>query len=274
LGARSKVLLLVSVLSTCVGLAALPTSHSGPGEAEPLAGSEEAAAFSDTGSPVEATVELPTPPPWEPAADAATLPPAEPAAASDPGVLPPAEPALSPAVAPAEPALPSAAAPAPPAPPVAPAAPPAPVAPSMPADAIVPLERAALKPVLMQAAADNGLPSDLVMAQAWAESSWQDSVVSSADAVGVLQITAPTVDFVSHQLLSLDHPLDALNPVDNARMGTRYLRHLLGKTDNNLRQALIAYNQGLGALRRNGPYAEAERYADRVIALRPLFATK
>ena len=144
----------------------------------------------------------------------------------------------------------------------------------MPADTIVPLERAALKPVLMQAAADNGLPSDLVMAQAWAESSWQDSVVSSADAVGVLQITAPTVDFVSHQLLDLDHPLDALNPVDNARMGARYLRHLLGKTDNNLRQALIAYNQGLGALHRNGPYAEAQRYADRVIALRPMFATK
>jgi soluble lytic murein transglycosylase-like protein len=144
----------------------------------------------------------------------------------------------------------------------------------MPADAIVPLDRAALKPILMQAAADNGLPSDLVMAQAWAESGWQESVVSSADAVGVLQLTAPTVDFVSHQLLQLDHPLDALNPTDNARMGTRYLRHLLGKTDNDLRQALIAYNQGLGALRQNGPYPEAQRYADRVLALRPMFSAR
>lgn len=261
--ARSKALLLVSVLTTCAGLAALPANQSGPGEAEPLVGADEVAAISDTGSQVEATVELPTPPRWVPVADVPTPPPAEPVAASDPGALPPTEPALPPADVPA-----------PPAPPVAPAAPPAPVGPSMPADAIVPLERAALKPVLMQAAADNGLPSDLVMAQAWAESSWQDSVVSSADAVGVLQITAPTVDFVSRQLLALDHPLDALNPVDNARMGARYLRHLLGKTDNNLRQALIAYNQGLGALRRNGPYAEAQRYADRVIALRPMFATK
>jgi soluble lytic murein transglycosylase-like protein len=212
--ARSKFLLLASVLSTCVGLAAVSTGRSGPVEAEPQAGSGEAAvAVSDIEPAASATVDLPMPPP-------------------------------------------------------------APVLPLMPADAIVPLERAALKPVLMQAAADNGLPSDLVMAQAWAESSWQDSVVSSADAVGVLQLTAPTVDFVSHQLLSLAQPLDALNPSDNARMGTRYLRHLLAKTDNNLRQALIAYNQGLGALRRNGPSPEAQRYADRVLALRPMFVTR
>ena len=259
--ASSKLLLLVSVLLTCAGLAAVATDQRGPGDPEPLVGSGEAAAISATGSAAPATVELPAPPPTRPAADAATPPPVEPAAASDPGDLP------------AEPALPPVAAPTPPAPPVATAPPPAPVAPAMPADAIVPLDRAALKPILMQAAADNGLPSDLVMAQAWAESSWQDSVVSSADAVGVLQLTGPTVDFVSHQLLRLDRPLDALNPSDNARMGTRYLRHLLAKTDNNLRQALIAYNQGLGALRRNGPYPEALRYADRVLALRPMFAT-
>jgi soluble lytic murein transglycosylase-like protein len=141
----------------------------------------------------------------------------------------------------------------------------------MPADKIVPLERTVMKPILIQAAAESGLPADLVLAQAWAESAWQVDAVSSAAAVGVLQITGETVDFISHQLLGLDRPLDALNPADNARMGTRYMRHLLGKTDNNLRQALIAYNQGLGALRRNGPYAEAQRYADRVIALRPMF---
>ena len=69
------------------------------------------------------------------------------------------------------------------------------------------------------------------------------------------------------------NPLDALNPVDNARMGARYLRHLLGKTDNNLRQALIAYNQGLTSLRTRGSFGDAERYADRVLALRPQFRT-
>lgn len=209
LGARSKFLLLLALLSTGAGLAAGSTGQRPPARAEPPAASGEAAPVSTTGSPAPA------------------------------------------AVAPA----------------------PAPVPPPMPADAIVPPARAALKPILLQAAAESGLPPDLVLAQAWAESSWQDSAVSSAQAVGVLQLTGPTVDFVSHQLLRLDHPLDALNPADNARMGTRYLVHLLDQTDNDLRQALIAYNQGLGALRRNGPYPEAQRYADRVLALRPMFVT-
>ena len=259
-GTRHKFLLLVSVLLTGAGLAAAATGQSGAAEAEPRAG--RAAASSDRGSPDSGTVPPPMSPPAEPATDAATPPPTEPAAAPDPAGLVPQEPAPLPG-----------AVPAPPAPPVAPAPPPAPVPPLMPADAIVPLERAAMKPILIQAAAESGLPSDLVLAQAWAESSWQVAAVSTADAVGVLQLTAPTVDFVSHQLLRLDRPLDALNPAENARMGTRYMRHLLEKTDNNLHQALIAYNQGLGALRRNGPYAEAQRYADRVLALRPLFVT-
>jgi soluble lytic murein transglycosylase-like protein len=262
--ARSKLLLFLSVLSTYAGLAAASTGPSDPSGAEPPAASGEAAPISTTGSPVPAAIAAPTPVPEPapapaapapdapttdaPAPEAPTPPPADPAAALDPGGQPPATPAASPAVAA-----------------------PAPVPPLMPADAIVPPERAALKPILLRAAAENGLPPDLVLAQAWAESGWQDSAVSRAQAVGVLQLTAPTVDFVSRQLLRLDHPLDPLNPADNARMGTRYLRHLLDRTDNDLRQALIAYNQGLGALRRNGPYPEAQTYADRVLALRPLF---
>lgn len=260
--ARFKILLFVSGLLTCAGLAAVVTDQGGPGEAEPQVGTGEATAISATGPPVPETVELPTPPPPAPVAEAAAPLPTELPVLSDAGsVTAPADPAPAP-VAPA---------PVPAPPPPAPAPLPAPVPPLMPADRIVPLERAAMKPILIQAAAESGLPTDLVLAQAWAESAWQVDAVSSAAAVGVLQITGETVDFISHQLLGLDRPLDALNPADNARMGTRYMTHLLGKTDNNLRQALIAYNQGLGALRRNGPYAEAERYADRVIALRPMF---
>lgn len=262
--ARSKFLLFVSGLMACAGLAAVATDPGGPGETELQVGSGEAA-ISASGPEAPETLELPIPPPPEPAVEAAAPLPAEPAVVPDAGGH----------IAPADP-VPAPAAPAPVAspPPPVPAPLPAPVPPLMPADRIVPLDRAAMKPILIQAAAENGLPSDLVLAQAWAESAWQVDAVSSAAAVGVLQITGETVDFISHQLLGLDRPLDALNPADNARMGTRYMRHLLGKTDNNLRQALIAYNQGLGALRRNGPYAEAQRYADRVIALRPMFVAR
>ena len=96
--ARSKFLLLVSVLSTCVGLAAVSTGRSGPVDAEPQAGSAEAAvAISDIEPAASATVELPMPPPVEPTTGTATPPPAEPAAASNPEVVPPTEPVRLPA---------------------------------------------------------------------------------------------------------------------------------------------------------------------------------
>ena len=137
---------------------------------------------------------------------------------------------------------------------------------------VIPQERIALVPILVQAAQEYGLPTDLMLAQAWAESSWRVDAVSYAQAAGVLQLTPATVDFVSHRLLKLDHKLDPFDPLANARMGARYMQHLLNRTAGDLRQALIAYNQGLTALLRNGPYAEAVAYADRVLALRPQFA--
>src|SRR5207237_842060 len=91
-----------------------------------------------------------------------------------------------------------------------------------------------LQPVLEQAAHENGLPADLVLAQAWAESSWRVDAVSGIGALGVLQLTPDTVDFVSKNLLHLDHDLDVLDPAANARMGTVYLKHLLEHTDGDL----------------------------------------
>jgi soluble lytic murein transglycosylase-like protein len=155
----------------------------------------------------------------------------------------------------------------------APAPAPVPVAPTPapPAAALVPPERLYLQPILEQAAQQNGIPSDLLQAQAWAESSWRVDAVSNVGAVGVLQLTPDTVDFVSRRLLHLDQNLDALDPAANARMATVYLRHLIEKTDGDLRRALMAYNQGLRSLYRDGPVPEAEAYADHVLALRPVF---
>ena len=184
---------------------------------------------------------------------AATAPTAARAAAHEaaPGA-PPAAPAPAPTTAPA-----------PGAPPAAPIPP--------PAAALVPPERLYLQPILEQAAQENGIPSDLVLAQAWAESSWRIDAVSGVGAVGVLQLTPDTVDFVSKNLLHLDHDLDVLDPAANARMGSVYLKHLLEHTDGDLRHALMAYNQGLRSLYRDGPDPDAESYADHVLALRPVF---
>jgi soluble lytic murein transglycosylase-like protein len=141
-----------------------------------------------------------------------------------------------------------------------------------PAAALVPPERLHLEPVLAQAARDYGLPVDLILAQAWAESGWRVDAVSNKGAVGVLQIMPKAVDFISTRLLKLDQHLDPLDPAANARMGARFMRHLLDRLDGDLRRALIAYNQGLSGLFRKGPVPAAESYADKVLALRSVFA--
>lgn len=144
-------------------------------------------------------------------------------------------------------------------------------APVGPAHDLVPTDREYLRPILIRYAQENGLPADLVMAVAWVESSWRRNAVSDAGAVGVMQLMPNTVEFVSKRLLGLRSNLDPRHPSSNVRMGAKYLRHLRDQNRGNVRQALIAYNQGLTSLRTYGAYSVAERYADRVLALRPQF---
>jgi hypothetical protein len=136
---------------------------------------------------------------------------------------------------------------------------------------LVPDDREYLGPILIRYAQANGLPADLVMALAWVESSWRRTAVSDVGAVGVMQLMPVTVGYVSQKLLGLRSNLDPGNATSNVRMGTRYLRALLDQNKGNVRQALIAYNQGLTSLMAQGSYGAAERYADRVLALRPVF---
>jgi soluble lytic murein transglycosylase-like protein len=190
------------------------------------------------------------------------------------GVEPRAIPLTALAAAPAEPSAPGVGSAGPaPALAAAPAAEPlAAAAPPSPAASLVPADRLHLEPILVQAAAEYGVPADMILAQAWAESSWKVDAVSPKGAMGVLQLMPSAVEFVSKRLLKLDRELDAWDPAANARMGARYMQHLLSRTDGDVRQALIAYNQGLSGLRRHGPYPAAEQYADKVLALRPVFA--
>lgn len=250
--ARRKIVALLSFLALQAGLAAGPLR--GGSESEP---SLRPAAATSPAAPGAPASDAP------PASTVAKAPAAAPAPARIASAAAPAAPPPASAPAPASSPAPAAA----PAPPAAAAPPPAP-----PAAALVPPERLYLQPILEQAAQQNGIPSDLVLAQAWAESSWRIDAVSNIGAVGVLQLTPDTVDFVSKRLLHLDQDLDALDPAANARMATVYLRHLLEKTDGDFRRALMAYNQGLRSLYRDGPVLEAEVYADHVLALRPVFA--
>jgi soluble lytic murein transglycosylase-like protein len=135
----------------------------------------------------------------------------------------------------------------------------------------VPPERQYLRRILVRYAQENGLPADLVMALAWRESSWRARAVSSAGAVGVLQLMPDTVAFTSKTLLGLKRPLDPRDATGNIRMGTRFLRWLVDVYGGDYRRALIAYNQGATALAIRGSFGESEDFADSVIALRPQF---
>src|SRR5439155_12658026 len=136
---------------------------------------------------------------------------------------------------------------------------------------LVPDDREYLRPILIRYAQANGLPADLVMALAWVESSWRRTAVSAVGAVGVMQLMPDTVEYVSKKLLGLRSNLDPLSATSNVRMGAKFVRHLLDQNHGNVRQALIAYNQGQTSLKTQGSYGAAERYADRVLALRPQF---
>jgi soluble lytic murein transglycosylase-like protein len=118
-------------------------------------------------------------------------------------------------------------------------------------------------------AAQHGAPASLAAAIAWQESGFNNAMVSSANARGVMQVMPGTWDYVQQNLTS-----DALNPDsahDNVRAGSLYLARLLRDTGGDERLATAGYYQGLASVRRIGLLPETERYVENVFALRGRF---
>jgi hypothetical protein len=113
------------------------------------------------------------------------------------------------------------------------------------------------------------LDPDLLAALAWVESRWQSNALSEKQAMGVGQLVPETVSFACEVLLR--RQLDPWNPDHNLQMSARFLRYLLDETSGKLDDALAAYYQGLGALRRDGWYPVTKPYVERVQAARALF---
>jgi soluble lytic murein transglycosylase-like protein len=83
----------------------------------------------------------------------------------------------------------------------------------------------------------------LAKALAWQESGWQQDVVSSAGAVGVMQVMPSTARYINTSLGG--GGLDVHTADDNVRLGVIYLRHLLSTMPNE-HKALAAYYSGPG----------------------------
>jgi len=118
-------------------------------------------------------------------------------------------------------------------------------------------------------AAEHGAPGALAAAIAWQESGFNNAVVSSANARGVMQILPGTWDWVNRNLAAA--PLDPASATDNVRAGSLYLASLLRETGGDMRLAAAGYYQGLASVRERGMFDDTKRYVDNVLALQGRF---
>ena len=123
------------------------------------------------------------------------------------------------------------------------------------------VNRKRFKPTIARAARAHRLPPALLHAVITAESAYDAEAVSSAGAVGLMQLMPGTAERYGVS--------NRRDPRANVSGGTRYLRDLLNMFDNNLVLALAAYNAGENAVIRNGhevpPYIETQTYVRRVL---------
>lgn len=114
---------------------------------------------------------------------------------------------------------------------------------------------------IREAAAKYGLDSRLVAAVAEAESSGNQSEISDAGAVGVMQLMPDTAAALG------------VNPYDekqNIEGGAHYLKQMLDTFGGDMKKAIAAYNAGPQAVKDYDgvpPYAETQNYVNKVLDL-------
>ncbi|MDR2617518.1 MAG: lytic transglycosylase domain-containing protein [Treponema sp.] len=105
-------------------------------------------------------------------------------------------------------------------------------------------------------ARDAGISAGLLFGLVRTESSFMPDAVSRSGAVGLTQLMAPTALDMAGRIARQGGPdyrsedgIDLKNPEVNARIGAYYLRYLTDQLESPM-LALIAYNGGLGRIRR------------------------
>ena len=120
-------------------------------------------------------------------------------------------------------------------------------------------------------AAANGVPPSLADAIAYQESGFNNGLVSSADARGVMQILPGTWNWIQQTLVPGASSLAAASATDNIRGGVLLLHSLLNATGGNAAMAAAGYYQGLPSVERNGIYPSTQQYVNDVMALQHRF---
>ncbi|HVM56714.1 MAG TPA: peptidoglycan-binding protein [Gaiellaceae bacterium] len=113
-------------------------------------------------------------------------------------------------------------------------------------------------------AAHYGIDPSLAHALAWMESGYNNTLVSSVGAQGVMQLLPSTWDYVETVLIG--HPV-AHDADGNVEVGLAYLRHLLQAFHGNESLALAAWYQGERSVREAGPLQVTTTFVANVLAL-------
>jgi LysM repeat protein len=119
-----------------------------------------------------------------------------------------------------------------------------------------------------QIAAANGVSPSLAEAIGYQESGFNNAMVSSTGATGVMQLEPGTVSYINRFLGAGVSPYSV---TDNIRGGVVFLHSLLGETGGDPALAAAAYYQGLGSVRAHGLLPSTQRYVNDVLALRARF---
>jgi soluble lytic murein transglycosylase-like protein len=127
-----------------------------------------------------------------------------------------------------------------------------------PTDPPYPTPERVTAPQVGSIAAANGVPASLADAVAWQESGFNNDLVSSADARGVMQILPGTWQWIQHSLDTGGPPLAPASAVDNVRGGVLMLHSLLNATGGDPAMAAAGYFQGLPSVQQNGMYPETQ----------------